>query len=356
MIGIERGWKSRKAPARAARYRLLEQACAGAGILHLMLAHTLEDQAETVLLRLSRGSGVDGLAGMAVLRETASVRLLRPLLGIGKARLLATCRRDGQGWIEDPSNRMARFARGRLRRVSSALASEGLTPARLADTARRAGRARAALEAAAASLLSRAVEIYPEGYAVVERSVLAAAAEDTALRALSRCLLVVGGGGHPPRLEPLERLYRTLVADADGTGRTLGGCRVMPAPAGRLVICREPSATGTLALDARTDGARHPLRWDGRFRLIPPPGRPDGLEVRRLGAPGRAALRSGGLMPGRMPAAAALSLPGLWAGERLFALPQIVPLQSPPKSCTLALCGIRFDPSRRLTDTAFAVV
>ncbi len=126
-----------------------------------MLAHPLDDQAETVLLRLAKGSGVDGLAAMAPVREAAEIRLLRPLLDITKARLRDTCRSFGQSWLDDPSNRSPRFARGRLRGVSAALAAEGLTPDRLAATARRAARARAALETAAAELLARCATLYP---------------------------------------------------------------------------------------------------------------------------------------------------------------------------------------------------
>ena len=345
---------SLQAAARSARYRLLQQACAEAGILHLLLAHTLDDQAETVLLRLSKGSGVDGLAAMAPVRETASVRLLRPLLGFGKSRLQATCARFGQDWIEDPSNLAPRFARGRLRRVSEALGSEGLSADRLADTARRAGRARIALEAATGDWLAKSVEIFPEGYARLDRRLLLQAPEEIGLRGLSRCLMTIGGGSHAPRLDRLERLYDAVRSGEDAGGRTLGGCRVIAEKAGRLLICREPAATGALKLDGEEGGA---VDWDGRFRITLPAGRtPPELEIRRLGVSGRSALRSAGLIARRMPAVAALSLPGLWNGGTLFALPKFVSLQPRPNSCMVPVCGARFFPSRRLTEPAFAVV
>ena len=78
--------------------------CAGAGVLHLLTAHTRDDQAETVLLRLARGSGVSGLAAMAPATPLASVRLLRPLLDTPKARLLAMLAALGQDWVDDPTN------------------------------------------------------------------------------------------------------------------------------------------------------------------------------------------------------------------------------------------------------------
>ncbi len=346
-----------QAAARTARYRLLEQACADAGILHLLLAHTRDDQAETVLLRLSKGSGVDGLAAMAPVRETGSVRLLRPLLDTGKRQLLATCQNFGQAWIEDPSNRATRFARGRLRQVAEALGTEGLSAERLADTAKRAGRARAALEATAGDWLGRHAAIYPEGYVRLDRAELLEAPQEIALRALSRCLLVVGGGQHPPRLDRLERLHSALQAGRDAGGRTLGGCRILTDRPGHLLICREPAATETVELAAEERSAAGAIDWDGRFRILPPPGRlSSDLRIRRLGVSGRKALRSAGLAAERMPAVAALSLPGLWDGDALYALPKFVSLHQRTKSCKVSVCGARFFPSRRLTDPAFAVV
>ncbi len=346
-----------QAAARDARYRLLERACEAAGILHLLLAHTRDDQAETVLLRLSKGSGVDGLAAMAAVRETGRVRLLRPLLTVSKRDLRATCRRFGQSWVEDPSNLAQRFARGRLRRSGQALAAEGLSADRLADTARRAGRARAALEAATGAWLGHAASVFPEGYVRLDRNALLQAPDEIALRGLSRCLLVTGAGRHAPRLDRLERLYGALCKDGRFAGSTLGGCRVTADRSGDLLIWREPAATETLAVPTRHGRWTAPVEWDRRFRITPPSGRlPAGLQIRRLGAPGRAALRSTGLAAERVPSGTLLSLPGIWDGDTLFALPKFVSLQQRTKSCKVVVCGAEFVPSRRLTDPAFAVV
>ena len=88
-----------QASARAARYDLLAQWCRHARVLHLLLAHHLEDQAETFLLRLNRDSGIDGLAAMAAVVEKADMRVLRPLLGVPKARLRATLQSRSQPWV-----------------------------------------------------------------------------------------------------------------------------------------------------------------------------------------------------------------------------------------------------------------
>jgi tRNA(Ile)-lysidine synthase len=115
-----------QAAARLARYRLLRDECRRRGILHLLLAHHAEDQAETVAMRLARRSGPDGLAGMAALVDQPEVRLLRPLLGVSRARLTATLLARGVQWLDDPSNVDPRFERARLRASGTpALAHSG---------------------------------------------------------------------------------------------------------------------------------------------------------------------------------------------------------------------------------------
>ena len=114
-----------QAEARAARYRLLEGWCECQGVLHLLTAHHREDQAETVLLRLARGSGLDGLAGIAAVVERRDCRILRPLLTVPRASLAATLEARGQAWIEDPSNRDPAYARVRLRQAEAVLEREG---------------------------------------------------------------------------------------------------------------------------------------------------------------------------------------------------------------------------------------
>jgi len=318
-----------QARARAARYRLLEDWCRRRGVLHLLLGHHREDQAETLLMRLGRGSGVDGLAGMAPVSETRYVRLLRPLLEVPRARLRATLDAQGQDWIEDPSNEDLAYARVRIRKALPALAREGLTAARLADTAARLGRARAALEAATVELLAAGAVLSPAGYGVVDAERLAAAPAETGLRALARLLVTVGGGVYGPRLERLERLYGALCRHGRGgaadRGRTLAGCRILPAPrvlgAGtRLLICREPAAIAEPA--ALDRGPR--VHWDGRYLVAAGP-RCRGLNIGRLGRAGWAELVRAApeLRKTRIPGAVRPSLPAIRDRNGLVAVPHL---------------------------------
>jgi len=123
---------SPQAAARAARYALLGDWCRRQGVLHLLIAHQQEDQAETLLLRLGRGSGLEGLAAMPAVVERVGLRLLRPLLAVPRRRLEATLAARGQPWIDDPSNEDPAYARTALRRLMPPLAAAGIDAGRLA--------------------------------------------------------------------------------------------------------------------------------------------------------------------------------------------------------------------------------
>ncbi|MBI1209795.1 MAG: tRNA lysidine(34) synthetase TilS [Azospirillum sp.] len=338
-----------QAAARAARYRLLFEYCRDSGILHLAVAHHLEDQAETLLMRLAHGSGVDGLAAMATVRERGPVRLIRPLLDQPKARLAATCRAAGLPWLDDPSNRNPDFARGRLRGAAVALGREGLTAATLGRTARRAGHSRAALDRATAALLGRVVTLYPEGWlrlAAAWRS----APEEIALRALGACLACIGGSAHPPRRDPLERLAQALRRDLVGA-QTLAGCRIVPARAGWLIV-REPAAVREVLPLA--SGAQS-LRWDRRFELSWDPHRvAAGTVIARLGESRRSALRPAavGETIAALPGAVRPSLPALWNDSTLIDLPDFGRAGTDGEPASVA----RFTPTRVLTNPSFVVV
>ena len=302
-----------QATARQARYDLLGRWCLRHGVGHLLLGHQLEDQAETFLMRAGRGSGVDGLAGIAPVNEAFGLTLIRPLLGIPRARLEATLSAAGQTWIEDPSNRDPRFQRSRVRAALALLAPEGLAASRFADTAARMAQVRAALDSATADLASRAVQLDPGGYAWLDVATLSAAPVEIGLRLLARLVMTVGGAQLPPRLERLERLYAELIGH-EFRGRTLAGCRVLPWR-GRTLVCREPAAVG----DDLPLAPGKAAVWDGRFRVSLGRRAPRGLKV---GALGRSAPPKG-IEVGRIPTPARPGLPALWRGRKLLAVPHL---------------------------------
>ena len=221
-----------QAGARIERYRLLCGECRRRGILHLLLAHHADDQAETVTMRAQRGSGLDGLAGMAALVERPDVRLLRPLLTVPRAKLTATLLARGVEWIDDPSNADLRFERARLRAVPSGAA---IVPA--GESGIRAAGERRLAQAAVETL-----EFDQPGAAVIDRTGFCRLGADLQARLLSRVVLAVGGRAHAPRRDRAERAARRLagplVRGKSGRAQdfTLSACRLTlrKAPEGRL--------------------------------------------------------------------------------------------------------------------------
>ena len=134
------------AAARAARYHLLAQAARASGATHVFTAHTRDDQAETLLMRMLRGSGIAGMAAMARQSERDGVLLARPLLHVAKSQLAATLKKARIDFADDPTNRDLNFTRPRIRAVMPALAAEGGDARNLARLASRLARANAAVE------------------------------------------------------------------------------------------------------------------------------------------------------------------------------------------------------------------
>jgi tRNA(Ile)-lysidine synthase len=241
--------------ARNARYRLLAEVARKAGAERILLGHTLDDQAETVLIRLVRGSGVSGLAGMRRLAPvpapgSEAASLARPLLGVRKARLVATLKAAQVPYAEDPSNRNEDFTRVRLRATMPALIREGLTPERLALLARRVERIEIALhDSLNDALQSVAPGPWPdEGPVTMEVAAFARLPEEVGLRLLGRVIQWTGNEG-PVELAKLETLCDSLAvsidAALDGTNprrfrRTLAGAMITLSGT-KLTVERAPS-------------------------------------------------------------------------------------------------------------------
>ncbi len=224
-----------QAAARNARYRLLADAARRAGAATIVTAHTLDDQAETVLFRLMRGSGLSGLQAMSECAPDpggTGLSLARPFLGLSKARLVATLRKRGIAFAEDPSNRDPKYTRARLRGIMPALAAEGLTAERLGTLARRLQRADAALRQAAVAAAAQVALTTLNGASGKSRRVafdrerfLSLPAE-IALRLLGGAIVEAGNEG-PVELGKLEILFDALAASGGSAfRRTLAGAMV----------------------------------------------------------------------------------------------------------------------------------
>lgn len=300
------GWTGRgnlQQAAREARLRLIAGWAAAHGLGAVALGHTRDDQAETVLMRLARRAGVDGLSAMPPRRDHLGIAWLRPMLDLGRDELRAWLAARGTGWIDDPSNAQARFDRVRARAVLAALAPLGIGADTLAGVAAQMQTARAALDhqaRAAAARLGRIVA----GEVILDAA-LAAEPAEVQRRLIGAALAWVGGTPHPPRAEALARLI------AAGQG-TLNGCR-LTRRGGALHLGREPRAAGP----HQPPGTP----WDHRWIVTGPFG--PGMTVGALGPAGLARCpdwRAAGLRRG-----AALTSPAVWRGADLVAAPLVAP-------------------------------
>jgi tRNA(Ile)-lysidine synthase len=212
--------------ARAARYRLLVGLARKMGADAIVTAHTRDDQAETVLHRLARGSGLAGLAGIRRKSEREGIALLRPLLDLPKTRLVATLRAAKTPFAEDPTNRDPRYLRTRMRALAPQLAAEGLDSSRLAGVARRLGRADAAIEAAVGDAKDRLSRGWSNGGPIeFDAGGLFALPAEVGIRLLGGAVRAAGGT-EQIELAKLEALYEELAAAAAANQRvkrSLGG-------------------------------------------------------------------------------------------------------------------------------------
>jgi tRNA(Ile)-lysidine synthase len=323
-----------QAAARQARYALMADFCRTHNIGALAVAHTQDDQAETLLMRLARGSGVDGLAGMSAVSRQHGLAILRPLLGVSRTELEAWLRKHEQGWLEDPSNQNTHYERVRIRRALQKGQTLGLTAEKLALSAKRLGRAREALEAVTSTFLNEVLYIHDTGYAEMALEPLLRQPEEIAFRALARVILIIRGGEAkregqiqaPPllRMARLEALLAALRSDAPGG--TIAGCTVNEFM-GSVLFIREYGRMDKTPIALRP--GQH-LVWDRRFSITPAEDAVTDLTVRPLGADGFAAIKAMGGVFGTTAYRAAITLPSLWDEEKLVYAPNVIwPYQKP---------------------------
>jgi tRNA(Ile)-lysidine synthase len=304
--------------ARIMRYAVLADACREAGLLHLLLGHHAADQVETLAMRVLRGSRTHGLAGMAALRETAGLRLLRPLLEVEPALLRGLLTASGIDWVEDPSNQDVRALRPRLRhhlaRPTAEEAGRGETG--LAQAIAAVGRLRSQEETETAAELAGRTTIRPEGFALLSPGRIGSAA-------LSSLVRTIGGMPYPASPGQISELA------ARPKPATVAGVRIMPAGGfgdGWLIVREEAAIMEPVAASPDT-------MWDHRFRVLGNTGIPSGAFP---GATFHGAACLGGAMIGKLgpdaarfrddsdlPSAVLRTLPALRIGKVLAAVPHL---------------------------------
>lgn len=296
------------AQARDARLRLLSDWAARHRLDAVLLGHTLDDQAETVLMRLGRGAGVDGLSGMSASRLAFGTIWLRPILGVSRQGLRDWLLAQGRQWIDDPSNQNMDYERVRIRKALEML---DISATNLGQTAANLSMARAALqEFAARATENIGVE---NGRLSIPLSEFTRAPEEIRRRILVSGLRWISGADYPARR---EKVLHTMAAVSAGGRTTLEGV-ILERRANHLQLIREPAAAAR-APDAAPDADGAAI-WDNRWCIT---GLQQGQRVRALGHAALADLdwRRPGLTRDE-----AASGPGIWQNDRLIAAPAITP-------------------------------
>ena len=283
--------------ARAERYRLLCAIARDRGAV-LLTGHHADDQIETVSMRLQRGSGLGGLAGIRPLSFREGVAVLRPLLGVSHDQLVDLCHHFDVPFVCDPSNANRRFERVRVRQTIAAMRAARMA---VPDQLTRLATAAAVLDDALHAALETAglcPQIYPAGYADIPAALLTLP-DAVAHRLLSQLVGVIGNGPTPVSMAATSRLVGRMAA---GKPATLGGCRFVPGGASGPSGPSGPSGVAgwtAVAEPGRTPPAQRitrdrPMIFAGRWRITSPQ---DGV-VRFLGSAGSGASRAWREVPG----------------------------------------------------------
>lgn len=292
--------------ARIARKSLLSGWAKRLGIDTIALGHTRDDQAETFLMRLARGSGVDGLSGMQQISGNNPV-WVRPLLTIKRHDLRIYLNSLGQNWVDDPSNENDDFDRVKVRKIMPELAKLGLGIDRLAGTADNLQSSRKALEHLAQQSMRNCCEPSRYGTVSIDLGKLQSDPTETQYRVLSYVFGWVSGAYYRPRFSALKEVYRLL---RQGNSQTLGGCFIKVISAKQIIVMREVASMPTeLAINDHYDARWH-ISYDREI---------NGVEIRPLGEKGILQMKNWRDLS--VLRDILLQMPAAWVGETVISAP-----------------------------------
>ena len=300
-----------QAAARAGRWAAIRDWTTMHNLHEVWFGHTQDDQVETVLMRLARGSGIDGLTAMYPQTCRDGLRIMRPLLACARAELRAWLRSENIAWSDDPSNEDTRFDRVRARQMFSQLEALGLTRKRLLQTVDHMQAAHISLQTAARAFAGQHVR-QDAGDLLISADALDLEKADAPRRVMAAAFGWVGSRTYRPRF---EQLLETVAQARKGVTVTLGGCIMSPESGGTVRLMREAAATPVTSLPALQNEATG-VFWDHRWFLEGP--LQDGLTFKALGAGIQDCpdWRASG-----MPRASLLASPAIWKNDALIAAP-----------------------------------
>ena len=241
--------------ARKARYKLMLDYVRGNNINTILTAHTSDDNIETFIMRLAKGSGLDGLKSINEIRHEDGIQIQRPLLSLSRSLTTSILRSTGNEWIDDPTNDDESFERVRIRNNISSLSTFNISADNLTKTIQRLARAHESISYFTNSISQELVELSEHGHAVINFDKLRNYPKEIILRVFAKALTDINGG--TISLSSLEAVYADLIKT--GRSKTLNGCQIIPEK-NMCVIVRENRGISPVEIKINQR-----ISWDGRF-------------------------------------------------------------------------------------------
>ena len=309
--------------ARKTRYKLMTSWCKKKGIEKLFLAHHLDDQVETFLMRLGKGSGVDGLAVMNYVTEISSLKLVRPFLEIPKTRFIKILSITNLEWISDPSNFSSDYKRSRIRKILPILSKEGINSKQIGLVIKRMRSAKDALNTQTNILLKKYLSNVDNVAYFLNKELLKDVKEkEILLRVLEKIFMNISGSIYPPRRNKLENIISWILKNNNIKAKTLTGVVVRKRKS-ELIFYREPDDCYK-SVNIRPLTSRYSC-WDDRFFLKA--NKSNDLQIRALGDVGIKILKEEKILKRQgfqnVPLSAWKTVPGVWSKKRLISVPTL---------------------------------
>ncbi|QUI59964.1 tRNA lysidine(34) synthetase TilS [Wolbachia endosymbiont of Spodoptera picta] len=247
--------------ARKARYKLLEEWCKNNNVKCLLVAHHKDDQAETFLLRLERGSGVDGLSSMDYKSFLNGIYIFRPLLNFSRSEIEKYANLHRLKWIEDRSNYDLKYRRTLYRNLLKASDNQEILTERICLTALHMKRAAKALMHYTRLALNDCVNIHDLGYIEIKLDELYKLPEEIALRLLLYSIMAIVNKHYKPRYRSLIAIFNKISQKDSDINCTLSGCKIRKY-GGSILIMRESSKIQEITVHLTLNV---PIEWDNRF-------------------------------------------------------------------------------------------
>jgi tRNA(Ile)-lysidine synthase len=228
-----------EAKLRAVRYEMLHSFCVENKIKHLFLGHIQSDIAENFIIRLFRGSGLDGLSSIAQVSDFQKIKLIRPLLDVTKDELKDFLQAKKIKWIEDESNKDERFLRNKIRNFFDTFEEKNLIQKRVKNAADEISKMRDLFDGLMLREAKKTLGFHQNEFFTINVKKFIKIEKKIALKILALILMEVGGKAYKPRLEKLQRFYGWIVESKNHKARNFYGCMAKDFDDNRIMIYNE---------------------------------------------------------------------------------------------------------------------